>query len=43
MTGHSLYVWVRHYVGRFGADARADSRRLLLDGGLGAVEAAPPR
>jgi integrase len=42
MTGHSLDVWVRHYVGRFGADARADARRRLLDAGLGTVEAAPP-
>jgi hypothetical protein len=38
---HSLDVWVRHYVGRFGADARADARRRLLDAGLGTVEAAP--
>jgi integrase len=40
MTGHSLDVWVRHYVGRFGADARADARQRLLDAGLGIVEAA---
>ena len=40
MTGHSLDVWVRHYVGRFEADARTDARKRLLDGGLGTVEAA---
>jgi hypothetical protein len=38
MTGHSLDVWVRHYVGRFGSDAREDARQRLLDGGLGARE-----
>lgn len=38
MTGHSLDVWVRHYVGRFGPDARQDARKRLLDGGLGAAE-----
>jgi hypothetical protein len=29
-------VWVRHYVGRFGPDARAEARERLLAGGLGA-------
>jgi integrase len=38
MTGHSLDVWVRHYVGRFGPERRADARARLLEGGLGAVE-----
>jgi len=38
MTGHSLDVWVRHYVGRFGAEQRAEARRRLLDAGLGAVD-----
>jgi hypothetical protein len=37
MTGHSLDVWVRHYVGRFGPDARSDARKRLLEGGLGAT------
>ena len=40
MTGHSLGVWVRHYVERYGADARADARERLLDAGLGALEGA---
>jgi integrase len=38
MTGHSLDVWVRHYVGRFGPEARAEARARLLDGGLGAMD-----
>ena len=33
MTGHSLDVWVRHYVGRFGSDARENARKRLLEGG----------
>jgi hypothetical protein len=37
MTAHSLDVWVRHYVGRFSADAREDARKRLLEGGLGAT------
>ena len=32
MTGHSLDVWVRHYVGRFGSDARENARNRLLEG-----------
>jgi integrase len=40
LTGHSLDTWVRYYVGRFGVEARADARRRLLDGGLGAAEPA---
>ena len=38
LTGHSLDVWVRYYVGRFGPDARADARKRLLDGGLGVID-----
>jgi hypothetical protein len=38
MTGHSLDVWVHHYVGRFGPEQRAEARRRLLDAGLGAVD-----
>jgi integrase len=38
MTGHSLDTWVRHYVGRFGTEARDDARRRLVEGGLGAVD-----
>jgi integrase len=34
LTGHSLDVWVRYYVGRFGPDAR----KRLLDGGLGVID-----
>ena len=37
MTGHSLDVSVRHYVGRFGPAQRAEARARLLAGGLGAV------
>jgi integrase len=39
MTGHSLDVWVRYYVGRFGPERRADARARLIEGGLGAVDA----
>ena len=38
LTGHSLDTWVRYYVGRFGAEARADARRRLLAGGLGTAD-----
>jgi hypothetical protein len=38
MTGHSLDVWVRHYVGRGGPAQRADARARLLEGGFGTVE-----
>jgi hypothetical protein len=35
MTGHSLDVRVRHYVGRFGP--AKDARARLLDAGLGGI------
>lgn len=38
MTGHSLDVWVRHYVGRGGPAQRADARARLLEGRFGTVE-----
>jgi hypothetical protein len=34
MTGHGPDTWIRHYVGRFGPEARAEARRRLLDAGL---------
>ena len=38
LTGHSLDVWVRHHVGRFGPEARAEARERLLADGLGAAD-----
>jgi hypothetical protein len=40
MTGHSLDVWVRHYVGRGGPAQRAEARARLLEGGFGVIAVA---